>query len=168
MRRFKFRLQKLLEVRQLREDALRQELARAQEAVRREKAVLEKLRAARGAALEGLRANVDGALDVQWIAAYHRYLEFLACRIEEQRAVVDRAVREEALKREALIAARRARKVVEKLRERAYARYREEVSRSEQAFLDEVGTMRYARKGGEDLSGDTVFHMPGRGAGDRS
>jgi len=168
MKRFKFRLQKLLEVRRLKEDALRQELARAQEAVRREKAVLERLTAARGATIDALRANVGGALDVQWIAAYHGYLGFLARRIEEQRAVVDRAAREEVRKREALIAARRARKVVEKLRERAYARYREEVSRAEQAFLDEVGTMRYARKGGEDLSGHAVFHMLGRGAGDRS
>lgn len=166
MTRFRFRLQKLLEVRRLKEDALRQELARAQEALQREKAVLERLGAAHGATLEELRASVGGTLDVQWIAAYHRYLGFLAHRIEEQRAVVDRLAREEAAKREALIAARRARKVVEKLRERAYARNREEVAREGQAFLDEVGTVRYARKGGEDLSGSSVFRVLGRGAGE--
>ncbi|NLG79667.1 MAG: flagellar export protein FliJ [Firmicutes bacterium] len=164
MRRFRFRLQKLLEVRRLKEDALRQELARAQEALQREKAVLERLGAAHGATLEELRASVGGTLDVQWIAAYHRYLGFLAHRIEEQRAVVDRAAREEAAKREALIAARRARKVVEKLKERAYARYCEEVAREEQAFLDEVGTTRYVRKGGEELGGNTAFRVVGRRA----
>jgi len=163
VKRFRFRLQKLVEVRRLKEDALRQELARAQEALERERAVLGKLAGARGATLEELRASVGGRLDVEWIAAYHRYLGFLAHRIREQGAVVDRLAREEAAKREALIAARRARMVVEKLKERAYARYREEIGRMEQAFLDEVGTIRYARKGGDDLSGSTVFRAVRRG-----
>ncbi|MCR4402726.1 MAG: flagellar export protein FliJ [Firmicutes bacterium] len=166
MKRFRFRLEKLLEVRRLRENALQQDLARAQEALRREKGVLETLGAARGATLEALRANVCGTLNVQDIAAYYRYLGFLAHRIEEQRAVVERAAREEAAKRDALIAARRRRKVVEKLRERAYARYREGILREEQAFLDEVGSMRYARKGGEDLSGNVLFRALGPGEGD--
>ncbi|MGE5584717.1 MAG: flagellar export protein FliJ [Bacillota bacterium] len=166
MRRFRFRLQKLLEVRRLKEDTLRQELARTQEALRRGNDVLEKLGAMHGATLEELRASVAGTLDVEWIAACHRYLGFLAHRIEEQQAAVNRLAREEAAKREALVAARRARKVVEKLRERAYARYREEFARAEQAFLDEVGVTRYARKGGEDLSGSSVFRVVGRSAGE--
>ncbi|MEW6227797.1 MAG: flagellar export protein FliJ [Bacillota bacterium] len=161
MRKFKFRLQKLLEVRRLGENLRRQELAKARQALDREKSTLARLEEACAEVMQELRAGSEGALDVDRIAICHRYLGLLTRHIEDQRAAVDRLAREEAAKRAAVIAARRERMMIEKLKERAYARYREEVARVEQAFLDEVGTIRYSREGGDELSGGTVFRAVG-------
>lgn len=162
MRKFRFRLQKLLEIRRLKEDLQRQELARARQALDREKANLAELKGVQAEAIDELRAAFEGVLDVDRIASYHRYLGLLAHHIGDRQAAVGRLAREEAAKRAAVIAARRERKIVEKLKERAYARYRDEVAHMEQAFLDEVGTIRYAREGGDESSGDTIFRAVGR------
>lgn len=161
MKKFKFRLQKLLEVRRLGEDLRRQELAKARQALDREKSILARLEEACAEVMQELRAGFEGALDVERIAVYYRYLSLLARHTESQRATVDLLAREEATKRAAMIAARRKRMMVEKLKERAYARYREEVARMDQAFLDEVATIRYAREGGDELGGGTVFRAVG-------
>ncbi|MFZ5924105.1 MAG: flagellar export protein FliJ [Bacillota bacterium] len=159
---FEFRLQKLLEVRRLRENLRRQELAEARQALDRERSTLARLEEACEEVVQELRAGSEGALDVDRIAIYHRYLGLLTRHIEDQRAAVDRLAREEASKRAAVIAARRERMMVEKLKERAYARYREEVARMEQAFLDEVSTIRYAREGGDGPSGRIIPRTVGR------
>ncbi len=166
MKRFRFRLQKLLEVKQLREDLRKQELAAAQRALERERAELARLEAAWARALADLRDECRGTLDVETIRLRHRHLALLGRRMIEREAAVQRLAREEAARREALVEARRGRLTVERLKERAYARYRLEAARVEQAFLDEVGTTRYAREGGDDSNGSggiAVYRAMGRG-----
>ncbi len=163
MKRFRFRLRRLLEVRRLRESIKRQELEEVRRELDRQRRILSALEQAHEGSVNDLRVGFQGTLDLERIAVYHRYLGLLAHLIEGQRAVLESFVREEAARRVAVIEARRDRRIVEKLKDRAYARFLEQAAREEQAFLDEVSTVRYTREGGDELVGGSILRAAGRG-----
>jgi flagellar protein FliJ len=145
MAKFKFRMATLLKLREATRDERRAELA---EAYRADDILGERLAQIRGeldAMVAGCRkAAGPGVVDIDLLIEAQRYEVTL--RVYEKQALEQRmrlAVEIER-RREALLAANREVRVLEKLRERQIERHRDEENRRDVKRLDEVATQRAA------------------------
>lgn len=140
MRRFEFSLQKVLDYRQRREEQAIRAFMEAQAQLLHEQAVLHKLIVEREGCLR--RSRRQQRLTVELLDVEQTYLSALEERIETQRERVAEAEKVAEEKREALIEAQRERKALERLREKHYEQWRQEILRTEQKVLDDLATVR--------------------------
>lgn len=140
MRRFEFSLQKVLDYRQRREEQAIRAFAEAQVQLMHEQAVLHHLLIEREECLR--RSHRRQRLTVDLLDVEQTYLSALEKRIEVQRERVAEAEKVLEEKREALIEAQRERKALERLREKHYEQWRQQLLRAEQKALDDLATVR--------------------------
>ena len=142
---FRFRYQRVLDVRRQQEKAKAQEVARQQAAVLKQRREVENLeRAWQDARSQWLRAGNEG-VSAQALQEQIRYLEGLRSRIEDARAELARLVDGLNRAREELVELMKQRKVLEKLEEKARAAYEARQNRLDQLLLDETATSRQWR-----------------------
>lgn len=145
MKRFKFRLQRILDLRVAHEQSLQSELAvylhRCQTEEERLSGLIQQLRYAK---LDLIRLQSVGAqgIELQECAVYIAALEEQVAR---QRAVVSNAHAAVEAKRAELVEASRERKALDRLREVKQERHRAEETRREQAAANEVAAARFTR-----------------------
>jgi flagellar FliJ protein len=148
-RRFEFRLQTLLRVRELRErEAKRKVAAKSAEIAR-----LDQLNAESQAEISGQlerlgAAQRSGVLDLTRLQRGHTWIAHLRRTIavrSQQKAGLLEQLRE---LQDALREARTQTRIIEKLRERRWEAYRRDRSRAEQAELDEVARQLHALEQG--------------------
>lgn len=137
---FQFRLEPLLKVRRLAEDAARRELALARKDAAEQDRKLRDLLDQEEEA--GKSPGGRGGLDVVWLRTLQEYRASLEVRIRREHDRLQELVQAEAGKRRALAEAAKGVKVLERLRERQERRFRQELERQEQKFLDEVAGRR--------------------------
>jgi flagellar export protein FliJ len=145
MAKFKFRLTTLLKIREATRDERQAELA---EAYRADDILVERLRQIHGefgALLEECRkAAGPGAVNIDRLLEAQRY-EVMLRAYEKQTLEQRRRLAEEIeRRREALLAANREVRVLEKLREHQLERHREEENRRDIKRLDEIAQQRAA------------------------
>lgn len=140
MRRFEFSLQKVLDFRQRREEQAIRAFAEAQAQWMHEQTVLHRLLIEREECLR--RSHRHQHLTVELLAVEQTYLSALEERIMAQRERVAEAEKVLEEKRQALIEAQRERKALERLREKQYERWRQEMLHAEQKALDDLATVR--------------------------
>ena len=158
MKRFEFRLERLLRVRLQKEKVKRQGLAAIQRDIEKEQATLERLNRSKCLAFEELRTHsLQETLDIPGVINCYYHLQAINESIQAQKAVINTLRQDEAVEREAVIAARRDRKAVENLRDQAYAGYLQEVARVEQGFLDEIGLIQYMQRGGDEKNERSIL-----------
>ena len=138
MKKFEFKLQKLLEIRQKKEDEEKLELARAsgdyQLSINQKEKILSTVKEYR----KSLSDN-SGKLDASRLRAFDQYLKNsdfavveLDVTIAEKRAIMEKHIQiYSELKKD--------RRAVEILKEKALERYKEEERKEEQSMLDDVG-----------------------------
>jgi flagellar protein FliJ len=150
MARFEFRLEALLTHRAQIEKDKQRRLAQVQQQIQ---LVLRKIQDAETRIREENRSlgaqELTGKLDMQYIAHEKRFVGALTMRIALARQEVAALEVTMAAARKELLAAARARKVIEKLKERQRARWRQEQERKEAANMDEIGTQLAVRAGSE-------------------
>ncbi len=138
MRRFRFSLETVLEVRKRREEACRLELARAQAARDRVLMELAALEHEAGDLLERQgesRARRVDLADETWFRNRHASLLQGASKA---RVALEEREKELSARREETVKASRDRLVLERLEERQRREHAMEVAREEQGFLDDV------------------------------
>lgn len=149
--RFDFPLQPLLEHRkQLERD---KQLAVAAVQARINKLVAKIEGAQQAIAGENFRLTTEqlaGALDMAYIANQKRYVGSLRMLIASTAQQLAGVEREMAAARAELLEAAKARKVIEKLRDKQHQRWLDEQNRKEAAALDEIGTQLAIRKRNQD------------------
>src|SRR5436305_25110 len=163
MAKFVFTLESVLRHRTHAERERMRELALAQAEMTRLQQELKALNDSMQASATDMKANhLTGPIDVAFLAAHRRYTVAmqrkglsLVQEMARQQRKVDDAQR-------LLAEAAKERKVIEKLREKQFERWKEEVTRKEQADADEVGAQFGYRlidglrdRGIEGLEGDS-------------
>lgn len=147
--KFNFRLEKVLDLRKRKEQECEKQLANLKELLRREETFLEELKeeAARTGAKIGEVQNADKeALDMREILRYYDYLESVREKISAQILQIKKVIADIERKRKELIEASKERKVMEKLKDNQYQKFKENLETVERKFLDEIGTIRYNQK----------------------
>jgi len=142
MAEFKFRLATLLRLRETTRDERRAELAtayRADQVLQRQlarlNAELDELKAAARRAAGPGKVNVEQLVEAQ---RYQRTIESRQGQVNEELAALAAEIER---RRQALLAAEREVRTLEKLRETRHARHRQDENRREIKQLDEVATL---------------------------
>lgn len=148
MKRFRFRLQRLLEIRQQETKVALNNFAQARLATQAAAKRLEVAAAQRAASAERLAARRQGRMTVQqWrqSAEMHEALVAAEWLAAERLAA---AQQEEERRRRELTEAERREKVLERLRDRRAAEWRQAMAAAEQAAIDEMAQTVYREGGG--------------------
>lgn len=140
MPKFVFPLQGLLRQRKHVEQQRQRELAEKQAVVTALEGELRSLEQTVSTAVEDVRKNrLVGTIDLHFLAAHRRFMLGMQRRAMELAQKIAAARKQADEARQLLSEAAKARKVVEKLRERQFERWRAGIAKKELEELDEVG-----------------------------
>ncbi len=139
--KFHFRLEALLEHRRQIEKDQQRHLAVAQQEIQKLFAIIQAAQQRIVAENRALTTTqLTGNLDMAAIAFGKRYVGNLHMQIALTAQKLGAAEQKLAVARAGLLEAAKARKVIEKLREKQHARWLEELERKDAAQMDEIGT----------------------------
>ena len=149
-RGFTFRLEALLRVRRQARDAQQRVVAEVVRRVKQQEAQIRRTNEVLRTEVEALRTSQHrDHLDLaelqghrSYMGRLHRELREAAERLSEAESVLDQ-------ERAKLAEASKQHKVIEKLKEKQYARYRAHIDRMERMLEDESGLQQYLRNNGE-------------------
>jgi flagellar export protein FliJ len=136
---FRFRLDHLLGIRRQKEDLVQRDLALAQEAVAERHKSIAFLVAQQEQAKTEVRAAQERVIDMGRLKLADEYLSALAGLLRREQETLHDLVKVELGRRQELVEARKAVRVLERFRERQLHRKRREVDLEERKFLDDVG-----------------------------
>lgn len=145
MKAFSFRLQSILDVRRRQEDQQKQVLHQALAKYEESKQALAAFFNRQEQLFQRIRRLQTGSLNLPELSCAQDYALVIKTQIIAQQRVVaacSEAVEEERAK---LLEIVKARKILEKLKERHYLEYRLEALREEQKLIDEMAAGRIAR-----------------------
>lgn len=138
MKKFQFRLQKLLQIKAHRKMEKQKELAKAERVRRMEEAHLELLHSRMTQEIADLQMHKVEHVDCRRLTQSAYYQQRLIGNMATQRQVIANAKKLEADKRENLIEAAKEEKVFDKLKERQQERYWQEMETLQQKETDEI------------------------------
>ena len=143
MKRFRFRLQRVLDVRVQIRDEARQELVRCNAERDNQIHILEQLQD------EFLRLGLveGGTYSASDISSLGAYSERLTIAIDQQKIVVAEAIRVAEAAQERYIETSKEAKAMEMLRDKKLEEYKAEQLREEAALLDELAGQRFNTRG---------------------
>ena len=136
---FQFRLEKVLDVRRLQEKSAQRELAAAQQAVAERNRVILGLMTQQDEAKNELRALQERAVDVARLRLAGDFAASLERQLQREFETLQQQVRVEIERRQQLTDARKAVRVMEKLRDKQARQHRQGADLEERKFLDELG-----------------------------
>ena len=145
MRRFGFNLQRLLDYRRMTEDTLLAELASIRAEYGRERARMLDMIRDRDAFSRRMKEDLR-AQDAEQMRRSSDYLEDLSSQISTQEFTLRRINERKEQKTAEVIEASKERKALDRLRELKESEHKQEAQRADQAFLDELATMRSHRQ----------------------
>jgi flagellar FliJ protein len=147
MPRFKFKLQRVLEIREHKERLLKSELAELKRLYKQEESILRELQYKHTQYLRRLiELQKEPFIVVEEISFFHTYVDKLHDDCNAQRERLNELSKRIEGVKEKLIEARKERRILEKLRERYWKAFQFEVERVEQNFLDEIGQSIFHRR----------------------
>lgn len=150
MKRFSFRFQRLLELKQRKEDQQKAELGEVMAIFNRERDQLGEFKQSFDAYRRASLALPDQRVDLSLLGINASYLLRLQREMGEQREHLDRIESMVEDKQGKLLEATRERRVYEILKERAEEEHKRETMRQERIQLDEIGEQLYVRRGSTD------------------
>lgn len=142
MKKFDFKLQKLLEYRRGIEDKLLGELAAIRAEHEREMIMLQQMTKERNSFREKMKHQLSKGSAEDIMQAYH-YLNELSRRLEGQKITLRQVGEQRDNKTSQVVEAAKDRKALERLREHKRAEYRRELEADEQKFLDDIACIRH-------------------------
>ena len=145
MQKFRFKLQRLLDFRKIREEQAEAEFAKATRVFLHEKELLRQLESNLADTFSRLKLEQEKTSSLLTLKLFQDYIDTTREGIKLQAVKVAAAAdrRQQCLRK--LEEAARKRKGVESLKEKKLQQYHEEALREEQAFLDELSGQRYIR-----------------------
>lgn len=150
MKRFLFKLQKLLDIRSHKEKRIKNELAKAQfernTIFLKREGLSRELESGHSKMAEDLKNSI---LSGETMQMYQRYFHRLKEQISHKDAQIRSADGRIALINERLVEARKERRILERLKENKWKEHQYGVQKEEQEFFDEVGTTTFLRKSRE-------------------
>jgi flagellar FliJ protein len=148
MKHFNFRLQKYMNLKKQQEDVQRLVLFNARRAYDEERMKLAAIDRRIGDLLDYSATLRQERPDVDKLVFAESYHAFLVERKEMQALLVEDALMRLTAERERYLVLQKDRKLLERLREKAWQRFCQDYLSEEQKGLDEIGTSRYGHAGG--------------------
>ena len=151
---FKFKLQAVLDHRQLIEDNIKKTLAEIKQTLIENQKNLETLINKETDTMHILKQDQAEGISSHNVIAYQDFLRDLSKRITLQRKAIDEICEQEEETKKALREAVKQKQILEKLREQGMDRYHQNMLKKEQEFIDEIAVNQFVRsrleKSGEE------------------
>ncbi|MBW1854303.1 MAG: flagellar export protein FliJ [Deltaproteobacteria bacterium] len=142
---YRFNLQVVLDYRKRIEEGLQIELSQIQRELEKEKQLFLAYRREKNYYEEELVKREEKEINVNEALLYRDYLRGMRIKIKEQRDIVAKAKGDFDIKQNELLNATKKRKVLEKVKEKEWKRFKENIERRERILVDEVGMRTYQR-----------------------
>ncbi len=146
MKKFKYRLEALLKVKQHIEREKQKDLAKVRQRVLKQKQEIKQIEQAHKQVLNGKREKQSDRLSVAELLVYSRYLLKLKGDTLNNRELLRGLQKTESEKRDLLIQAVKERKTYEKLKERQREQFNKEIATLEMKEGDEIGLNSHRQK----------------------
>ncbi|MFP4661044.1 MAG: flagellar export protein FliJ [Halanaerobiales bacterium] len=145
MKKFKFKLNKVLEVRQIEEDQAQNNLVEAQHKAKEIENEIYRLEEVQSDLYQRIRSVEDMSLEESM--AYREYMQTNRYYIQRTEKNLKSQEKEVENFREHYLEKRKKREILEKIKEKNYKSYYKEVLHKEQKVLDELGLRAQGLKG---------------------
>ncbi|MEE8382003.1 MAG: flagellar export protein FliJ [Thermodesulfobacteriota bacterium] len=142
---YRFNLQVALDYRKRIEEGLQIELSQIQRELEKEKQLFLAYRREKNYYEEELVKREEKEINVNEALLYRDYLRGMRIKIKEQRDIVAKAKGDFDIKQNELLNATKKRKVLEKVKEKEWKRFKENIERRERILVDEAGMRKYQR-----------------------
>jgi flagellar FliJ protein len=146
MRRFKFKLATVLKVKNRVEEERLRQLQRVESVRQAARQQLQQCQGELTVAMQEYQCRMKERFDRYLAVDYHQYVSWLNQKIKTASACLQQCEIEVAHARQCLLVATKERKILDKLRERAYHHYQREELQADLNFMDELGTGRFIRR----------------------
>lgn len=147
MKGFKFRLQSVLDARQKKLEDSQLDFAKAKNKLHCENIVMSNLFKAFNETNLSLEEVLKaGGIDNTIIFIHQNYIITIKENIKKQKIVIEIAEKELEEKNQLMLEALKAKKVMEKLKEKALNEFKENINRHELIVIDEIATCRYVKR----------------------
>jgi flagellar FliJ protein len=143
---YKFNLESLLNHRRYQEEILQKELAHYKKRLAAEKQKLREIKKKRRKYLRQLQRKQKGSRPVSEIKLYLDFVDRLSKDLTAQNQRVAKAEQRFNRKRQDLIAAMKRRKTLDKLKEKGWRAYQQNIFKKEREFMDEVSSHQFILK----------------------
>ena len=143
MKRFQFRLQRVLDIKNVLEEQRKRELGEAYAMLVAEQERLQGIRKALSRAQR--YAQQRPPRTSHELLMYDHFITQQLVRTEMQQKTIDQVQRVVNTRREKLVAAYKDRKILDRLKERYTEQYRHEVVREDQSLIDEISSAKHGR-----------------------
>lgn len=140
MKKFRFRFQSVLEVREKSLENCQIEVVKIQQKLNQELLRLEEIYSILSCTKKGLESLLQkgNTMDLLLINEYHGYILRLKTNIEEQKENIARVNKELEKKKQALIKALKEKKIIEKLKEKDLQKFKAELEKAQMIEIDEI------------------------------
>ena len=146
MKKFRFKLETVLNVKEKREEQLKHELLKLQALKVQEEQLLSEVKEKRAyISREKSNENKKGT-DIQSLINFEQYLGVLLKKIDDTQKNIKVLEKKADIKREEVVEASREKKVFEKLKEKQFGEFQRVVNENEQKVLDEMAVSKFNRK----------------------
>ena len=145
MKKFQFRLQTVLKIRQQEQDQKKRRVGSLISQINEHQR--QALEMAEDADEQGriLQQYIKGSVNVNWVANYHRYVSYLQQAIAGKIDAVTQVQKQLHQARQDLAEAAKQTKVLEKLKEKLNNRYQSRLNKLQHQQTDEIGTNIFLR-----------------------
>ncbi len=146
MKKFIFRLEKVLTHKQRLYDIACGKHTEALSILKMEEKKLESLRGDYKTCLYELSGKTNSNFRINELGPYYRFMTFTKRSIAHQSQVVGAAMDSEEVLRKELMKAAQEKEALVKLKEKQFNEYQEFVNKEEQKFLDDITTSKFVRQ----------------------
>ncbi|HON55471.1 MAG TPA: flagellar export protein FliJ [bacterium] len=144
--KFVFKFERLLKIRYYTLEKLENQLAILQSELYRETENLKNMYRTLEETYKTLTDCLTGSIDVRHITSLKHYTEKISSDIDIQKKIIIQLNNEISAKKKQVMIAMQKVKVLEKLKEKQYAKFLKDLEYKENLTLDEIGTNQYLRK----------------------
>ena len=143
---YRFKLEALLNHRRYQEEACQKELAQARRRLTDEREKLERKKREKQESLEKLQVKKKESTTVSDIMLYMNYIQQLSIDIEDQAMHVHKTAKLVDQKRHELVSIMQKHKTLKNLKYKEQQAYQKKLMQDERKLMDELASIRHARK----------------------
>lgn len=146
---FEFKLQSVLNAKKAKEEEMLVEYRNFLQEIKREKQALKEMRKEREMMIDKLRKDQNRPISTDEIAISYTFIEQFGKKIKEKEEQIEAIKSLAEKKRQTLISVMKERKILEKLKEKHFKEFKQQVKLKEKIFFDESAILRFARNNHE-------------------
>lgn len=146
MKKFSFKLETVLNVKERKEEQLKHELLKLQALKALEEQLLAEVKEKRAYITRQKSDENKRGTDIQSLIHFEQYIGSLLKKIDDTQKNIKVLEKKADIKREEVVEASREKKVFEKLKEKQFGEFQKAVIQNEQKVLDEMAVSKFNRK----------------------